>query len=282
MPSPSARWAPHMVIALLPAAAFALSSPNIDVAAADTVREARLHVSEKRVRTGDSVRLTGIFPGAGHRAVEISTRRKGSKRWRLIARTRTAKEGRFAERVRPRATGVWRAELAHPGRVTARPDEDGEPAPTEPGGPARRARIDPQALPQRVAVRSRSRVRVSKRNPLVGESVVIRGRVVPGGQRRRLVLHAGGERLNVRTRRGGWFSRRWRPDSTGDHRIRVRARANAMALGSGDGGGKVQAFRRAAASWYGPGFYGTGPRAAARSATRPSASPTRRCPAALA
>jgi rare lipoprotein A len=29
-----------------------------------------------------------------------------------------------------------------------------------------------------------------------------------------------------------------------------------MALGSSDGGGKVQAFRRAVASWYGPGFYG--------------------------
>jgi rare lipoprotein A len=255
MPSLRARWAPLIAIALLPAAALALSAPTATLAAEDAVRDARLGLSEKRVRIGQSVRLTGAFPGAGHRAVEIRTRRKGNKRWRLVARTRTAKAGRFAERVRPRATGVWHAELA-PERINARPDEDDQVEPTEPTGPAPPARVDPRTRPKRVAVRSQSRVRVSNRNPLVGESVTIKGRVVPGGARRRVILHAGGSRLTTRTGRGGWFSRRWRPNSTGDHRIRVRARANAMALVSGDGGGKVQAFRRAAASWYGPGFYG--------------------------
>jgi peptidoglycan lytic transglycosylase len=256
MPSLRARRVALMAIALLPAATLAVSSPTATLAAEDAVRDARLGLSEQRVRIGQSVRLTGAFPGAGHRAVEIRTRRKGTKRWRLVARTRTAKAGRFSERVRPRATGIWRAELAHPERVGARPDEDDEVEPTEPTGPAPPARVDSRTRPKWVAVRSRSSVRVSNRNPLVGESVTIKGRVVPGGARRRVVLHAGGTRLTTRTGAGWLVQPGWSPDSTGHHRIRVRARANAMALGSGDGGGRVQAFRRAAASWYGPGFYG--------------------------
>lgn len=263
MPSLRARRAALlMALALLSSAAVLLSTPKTTMAAEGSVRHARLHLSEHRARIGDSVRLTGVFPRVGRRAVEIRTRRKGSKRWRLVDRTRTAKAGHFSERVRPRATALWRAELAHPERLRPRPAEDDQlepidPAdPVEPADPAPAIRVDPRTAPKRVKVRSRTRVRVSNRNPLVGESVTFRGRVVPGGARRRVVLRAGGTRLTTMTRRSGRFSRRWRPASTGDHRIRVRARTNATALGSGDRSGKVQAFRRTAASWYGPGFYG--------------------------
>ena len=54
----------------------------------------------------------------------------------------------------------------------------------------------------------------------------------------------------------GRFDVGWKARSTGTFKVRARARGNARASGSGARGGRVNVYRKAQASWYGPGFYG--------------------------
>jgi hypothetical protein len=174
-------------------------------------------------------------------------RKAGSKRWHTVGHDRTGASGRFHKRVRPHTTGSWRGQLAKPKQST---EDSGTTDPLS--APA----TDRQTNAERVRVRSLTKAKLSSRNPTVGRSVRIRGRVFPGGQKRRVTIHVGRHTLHTRTGHDGRFHRSWHAGSTGSYHVGVAARGNRAAAGSRDGLGKLDVFRPAAASWYGPGFYG--------------------------
>lgn len=237
--------------ALTLAAVAALTMTTLALAAQGDPGQAHLQASKHRVRYGDRMRLKGGFPGAPNARVEIRQRTAGAKHWPVVKHTRTGPQGGFSKRLRPRATGHWRAQLADPQSAGDAGSVDGDPL----GDPAA-APVDSRTASVQVRVRSRTKPSVSGRNSIVGHSVRVSGRVLPAGERRRVVIHAGGQQMATTARRDGHFSESWHPRSTGSYRVKVKARRNRLASGSGDRAGKVDVFRPAAASWYGPGFYG--------------------------
>ena len=195
---------------------------------------AQLDPSDARVAVGERVSLRGEFPGAVEAPFEIRYRENGERRWETVARGETGASGRYRVSVRPRRSGLWRAQLSLSG--------------SQP--------VDHGTASERISVRSRVKARVSSHNTLVGHSLKIRGTVSPAGAERRVVVRVGASEQTVRAGRDGAFSLRWRAPATGRYPVRVAARPNRIATGSRDSAGKVTVYRPAAASWYGPGLYG--------------------------
>ena len=202
-----------------------------------------MKTARSTVSYGSSVRVVGRFPDAPRQRVQVEYHRSGTG-WRTRARARTSNKGLFKVRVRPQASGVWRARLSE----RPAPEEDIEAAAAEP--------VDTRTGNRRVLVRSKTRAHTSSSNVVVGKSVKISGRVRPGDGGREVMIDVGRKTFRTRTSGNGSFSRTWKPGGTGTYRVRVKTKGNRIAKGSGHGAGKVQVFRPAAASWYGPGFYG--------------------------
>jgi rare lipoprotein A len=121
------------------------------------------------------------------------------------------------------------------------------------------ARAGQEARASRVTVSS---VNVD-RHVRLGKRLVVRGRLSPpeGGRKVRLQARVDGRWQTVdRTRsgRGGRFRTAWRPDRQGAFRLRVVAPNTGVspAVASRTRGRRAYVYRAAAASWYGPGFYG--------------------------
>lgn len=229
-------------LALLPATAL-LMGTSIG-AASGSEDQTRIATDKQRVKPGGKVRVKGRFPdrqpadGGGlqpqaatasdSRDVRIQFRPAGNDNWRKAKMTTADREGRFSERVRVRVSGRLRAVHADGRRSAAR----------------------------KIRVKSKVRAKAKRRNVTVGKGVPIAGQVVPRGTRRQVVVRVGGKKLTTRTKKNGRFQVRWRPNRTGVFRAKVRAKGNRAAAPSRTGAGRVKVFRRAEASWYGPGFYG--------------------------
>jgi hypothetical protein len=99
---------------------------------------------------------------------------------------------------------------------------------------------------------------VSSHDVLSGSGLVLSGRVRPGGRHRVKVVVRGasGEVLTEATDRRGRFRARWAPPRTGTHRLRAYGIHDRHLTGSESVARRVTAYRRAAASYYGPGLYG--------------------------
>lgn len=91
------------------------------------------------------------------------------------------------------------------------------------------------------------------RNVMAHHAVKLRGHVTPGGSRA-VVVQVGGRRLRTHTQGDGAYKVRWRAPGSGVYR------AHATVVGSAVRSHRmtVNAFRPAAASYYGPGLYGGG------------------------
>jgi rare lipoprotein A len=231
-------------LALLPLAA--LTATTTITAAAGAAGTAEIDASKRSVRYGGELTLRGSFDGVANAPVEIQHRAKGTSAWRDVRGAQTDANGFYSARVKPRRTGDWRARLATAPDTLSTDGDATVPATS----------ADSETRAARVAVRSRTRARVAGRHLTVGRTAKIKGRVLPGGARRKLTIHVGGRSIDTRTDRDGTFAARWRARSTGAYKVRVDAKANRVAAGSGDSAGKVTVYRRASASWYGPGLYG--------------------------
>lgn len=231
---------------LVPAAALTIGATSAN--AASTQHQAAIDPAKSAVRFGDRVTLHGEFPGAPGARVVIQYRPAGANGFRQVATTRTGESSRWAARVKPRGTGMWRSRLTS------------APRPAEPGGepldgePAEPVVVDSESAAKRVKVRSVTSVAV-KGYAIAGRSVRIDGRVQPGGTRG-VVVKVGGKSIRTRTDGRGRFDVRWHPAATGTVKVSARAGANQDAAGSGARGGRVTVYRTAHASWYGPGLYG--------------------------
>jgi rare lipoprotein A len=89
------------------------------------------------------------------------------------------------------------------------------------------------------------------RNVMAGHGVRLHGRVSPGGSRK-VVIRVGGRELRAKTRADGSYSARWRAPASGV--FRARARVDGSSVRSH--GIRINVYRLAAASYYGPGLYG--------------------------
>jgi rare lipoprotein A len=231
-----------LAIALAPAAALTFGLTTADAA---EQRQAVIDPAKGAVRYGERVNLRGQFPDAPNATVALQYRSAGNRSFRQVATRRTNDHGRWTARVKPRGTGMWRARLESP-RTTQATSED--PLVPEP------VAVDSETPAKRVKVRSITDVEAPN-HAITGRSLEIDGVVKPGGKRK-VVISVGGKDITARTNRHGRFDVNWRAGSTGTHKVRARARGNREAAGSRDRAGRLTVYRKAYASWYGPGLYG--------------------------
>jgi hypothetical protein len=96
----------------------------------------------------------------------------------------------------------------------------------------------------------------AKRHARAGNAVKIRGRVRPGGNRW-VTVRAGGRKVKtVRTQKDGTFKVRWRAPGSGVYMVKAVALGTKHAKRGRSRAQRVNVYRPAAASYYGPGFYG--------------------------
>lgn len=123
-------------------------------------------------------------------------------------------------------------------------------------GPGLALARSPDHRPERVG--SHVSLHLSRHSVLSGQGLVFEGRVRPRGARRvKLVFRgpAGGVTGTV-TRPNGAFALRWSPDRIGSYRVRAYAIHDRRVRASVSVARRLTAYRRAAASYYGPGLYG--------------------------
>src|SRR5947209_9784721 len=98
---------------------------------------------------------------------------------------------------------------------------------------------------------------------LVGQRVVVRGSDGSGQPGQSLAIQvrhgrAWSTEARVSTRAGGAFRASWRPHATGRYLVRAVATGPGSIVGpSSSNTNRVTVYRTAAASWYGPGLYGS-------------------------
>jgi hypothetical protein len=95
----------------------------------------------------------------------------------------------------------------------------------------------------------------SRLNVLAGRRATVRGRTRPALAGRHVLLQRAGRHGwatidRATTRAGGLFTFRFRPQRPGSARLRVLVDAGRREIG------RLNVYRRAAVSWYGPGLYG--------------------------
>jgi hypothetical protein len=214
---------------LLPAAVVATTT-SIAFAAESPSRAARLSATERTLAFGERFGIAGSVPGDQGMKVRLKFRPAGAEGWKLLREVHTDRRGNYSIRARAYRNGALRAVPAD-GRASA---------------------------PQSIRVRSRAGFHVAKHHVVLGNGVRLNGRVKPGGERRVKVVVRGGGGDSVRdaSNRRGAFALRWKPDRTGSYRLRAYAGRNRLAKGSASVARRIHVYRYAAASWYGPGFYG--------------------------
>jgi rare lipoprotein A len=90
-----------------------------------------------------------------------------------------------------------------------------------------------------------------QRNVMAHQGVTFRGRVTPGGSHRVLV-QVGGSKLRTHSRGDGTYRVRWHAPRSGVYSVRARIAGSPVRSHRV----RVNAYRRAEASYYGPGLYG--------------------------
>jgi rare lipoprotein A len=97
-----------------------------------------------------------------------------------------------------------------------------------------------------------------RRHVMVGDSVAIHGRVNPAESRLVLIKVDGKKVKTVRSQEDGSFRAGWRASHTGVFEAKAIAGGNQVARTARSRGTRVNVYRPAAASYYGPGLYGNG------------------------
>jgi rare lipoprotein A len=92
------------------------------------------------------------------------------------------------------------------------------------------------------------------RNVRANHAVTLRGRVAPAGSRR-VVIAVGGRELRARTAEDGSFKAHWRPSRAGVYTARASVTDDRSVRSHRV---RINVYRPAEASYYGPGLYGGG------------------------
>jgi rare lipoprotein A len=207
-----------------------------------------------RVTVGQKVRYRGLMVmrgrlasgEAGHR-IAVDFRPVGSD-WTTIRAAVSGEGGAFRFTLRPTRSGELRVRVDELQAQSAGND----------GGEAAASQ---QSDVQRIAVAPAISARVRGLNVMPGHRAVLTGSLQPGVRGRVVVaqgrIHGHWRTLaRVHTRSQGHFRMRFRARGVGSTPLRLRFagdRANTAAVKRV---GRLNVFRPALASWYGPGFYG--------------------------
>jgi peptidoglycan lytic transglycosylase len=92
-----------------------------------------------------------------------------------------------------------------------------------------------------------------QRNVMAHRAVELHGRVSPGGTRR-VIIRVGGSKLRTRSHPDGTYKARWSVPGSGVYVARARVDNSSVRSHRV----RINAYRPAAASYYGPGLYGGG------------------------
>lgn len=249
---PAGRIAPRAAIGALalgitlpvtaPMLASGQTAPALEPASvlrAPAVRDATL-------RFGQPADVRGRFAASdAGRPIALQYAPRG-RRWHAVATTTIEARGHYRFSVRLKRSGRVRIALL--------PDAPG----AEGGAPSLVAAAEasaPASRPRRVAVAGRLVVARRDHDVRAGESVHVRGTLLPRATGRRIVVEAGTRgRWNVvartHTRRFGHFDARLVTHVSGSQRLRVRFAGDRRNAGTRTGAGVLQAFRPGLASWY--------------------------------
>jgi peptidoglycan lytic transglycosylase len=196
-------------------------------------------LADRHLRYGERLAARGRVPEAAGRLVTLVQRTAGT--WRPLATTTARGDGAF--------------------RLVARLTASGDVRVLVPAGPARAASA--AAVPvARVAVAPRLATAQSRLDVLAGRRAIVRGAVAPGGAGRRVALEVrrGGAWRTAdrdRTDGRGRFALGLRTSRTGSLPVRVRFAGDGANAPAARALGRLNVYRAAAASWYGPGLYGS-------------------------
>ncbi len=208
--------------------AYAATTGAADQNAGVTIASAG---KSQKVAYGRQVKLAGRFANGGSRNVRLE-QAPGDQGWRPVAQTTSAGDGSYAFAVRAERSGSYRA--------------------VSEGG---------TSAPEKVTVVARLAGKAT-RHVRRGSTVRVRGSVRPAraGRTVRLQRRSGSGWKTVaraRTGSGGSFRATWHPTSNGAFRLRVRFGGDKLNGAAGHTLRKrVNVYRPALASWYGPGLYG--------------------------
>lgn len=215
--------------ALLPVA-VAATTTSIAFAAESSSTVARLSATERTLAFGERFRIAGAVPGDRGMRVQLKFRPAGAEGWKLLREIHTDADGAYNATARAYRNGALRAVPAR-GRASAA---------------------------DTIKVRSRTAFHVAKHHLVLGDGVRLKGRSRPGGERdvKLVVRGPGGDVLRKQSAGDGGFALGWKPRATGTYRLRAYVGRNRLAKSSDSVSRRITVYRYAAASWYGPGFYG--------------------------
>jgi rare lipoprotein A len=202
-----------------------------------------LRVGDRTPVAGQRIRVTGRAPGAAGRRIVLQHRTR-SGAWTPLKEGIVAGGGRFRLRTAVARSGVLRALIGAPA--------DGAAAFAAAGSTTNEASV---------AVRHDVRVSRKRLHVQVGRAVRVAGRVAPGtaGLAVRLQVRRGGRWATLdrgRTAAGGRYRLRDRVGSTLSARARVITGGAAGVNRGAQPVGRLNVYRYAHVSWYGPGLYG--------------------------
>jgi hypothetical protein len=154
--------------------------------------------------------------------------------------------------------------LAAAGGATAADAQQAAPAPAAPAAtaPAPAAPVLAQTAVDQPAKRSASlRVLSRKLNVRTGRTARVGGRLTPAAPGRTVTLERRGARGwktidKARTSRTGRFTLKYRTRAVDTAQVRVRFSGSRDVRGKSRRVGRLNVFRPALASWYGPGLFG--------------------------
>jgi len=200
----------------------------------------KLRIADANVVSGQAVKVSGSAPRefAG-RVVQLEFAPRGGE-WTAVATTTLGRKGRYSmARTLPRSGAL---------RVTLAPAPD-----TASAAAASRAAV--------VSVATRVGIRTRRLNVRAGRRASVGGRIFPAARGVRVSLQVRRRSHwrpigRARTSATGRFSLRDRRRATQSARIRVVVAPHAGLARGRRQLGRLNVYRVAQASWYGPGFYG--------------------------
>ncbi|MGV1047872.1 MAG: septal ring lytic transglycosylase RlpA family protein [Solirubrobacterales bacterium] len=109
-------------------------------------------------------------------------------------------------------------------------------------------------------VESHVTLHLSGHTVLSGNGVAVHGKVRPSGRRKVKVVFRGPDpgTLTTTTEADGGFALRWRPAVIGNYAVRAFGVHGRHTHGAASKARRLTSYRRAGASYYGPGLYGNG------------------------
>lgn len=233
-------------VVALGALCFATTQGAPSAAAQTAAPQARIAIApeDRTLRFGQLLDVRGTATGLAAGAPLALQHRVAGGAWRAVAATAAGPGGRFRLRVRAVVSGHVRV-VAAAAQVRA---AGASPAPA--GSAAVRVAVAPDVV-----------ARGPRLDVVAGRHAVVRGVIRPGLAGHAVALQrrtaqGWGTVARARTRRGGAFVLRARTARPLSARVRVRVAGGTHVAPAREVIGRLNVFRHALVSWYGPGLYG--------------------------